>query len=465
MADAKDILGLPKGPLVHGAAQEKRPKPAKDIPKKPDGVSREVYALTGGLPLVMPSLDISNLKKRPPSETEKISWQWLPFTSSARKDNLELYHWVKVVNGVRPTGDYAFAKYNKVVDVVRYTDEEYTKYLSNSNWTREETDQLFDLCEQFDLRFIIIADRFTPSRSVEELKGRYYTAVRALLLAKAPSPEEIADHPIVKEPYFILSEVDRKRALAAILSQSRQQEREDAEVLAEAKRITEARLSAKNGDETEMPTTGSTAAASIVEIEKTPTPAGSASPSATPQPPVHVAGPPIPSPVAISPPAGLRMLRVYLRTTLLGQLVQATVSSSGVRTIKRIDQTLQDLGVHTKPKVPTKAVCTEHLELRKEILSLFNLQKQVQWKESEVAMLRDNPYAEFPPTPSTPKRSHRGGDQERASMRGFVGLDEGFTGERVGKREHKRKAPARFSEAPPSPPQSKRARKMKASDS
>jgi len=26
------------------------------------------------------------------------------------------------------------------------------------------------------------------------------------------------------------------------------------------------------------------------------------------------------------------------------------------------------------------------------------------------------------------QRSHRGGDQERASMRGFVGLDEGFTG-------------------------------------
>lgn len=464
MADAKDILGLPKGPLVHGAAQEKRPKPAKDIPKKPDGVSREVYALTGGLPLLMPSLDISTLKKRPPTETEKISWQWLPFTSSARKDNLELYHWVKVVNGVRPTGDYAFAKYNKTVDVVRYTDEEYAKYLSDSNWTREETDQLFDLCEQFDLRFIIIADRFTPSRSVEELKNRYYAAVRAILLAKAPSPEEAADHPLVKDPYNIIHEVERKRALAAMLSQSRQKEHEDAEVLAEAKRIAEARLSAKNVDETEMPTTGPTTTASNAEIEKTPTPAGSASPSATPQPPVHVSGPPIASTVGISTPAGLRMLRVYLRTTLLGQLVQATVPTSGVRTMKRIDQTLQDLGIHAKPKVPTKAVCTEHLELRKEILALFSLQKQLQWKESEVSMLRENPYAEFPPTPSTPKRSHRGGDQERVSMRGFVGPDEGFTGERVGKREHKRKAPARF-ETPPSPPQSKRARKLKASDS
>lgn len=35
------------------------------------------------------------------------------------------------------------------------------------------------------------------------------------------------------------------------------------------------------------------------------------------------------------------------------------------------------LQVNLKPKVPTKAVCAEHLELRKEILTLLNLQKQV----------------------------------------------------------------------------------------
>ncbi|GMP54510.1 hypothetical protein CsSME_00019668 [Camellia sinensis var. sinensis] len=32
--------------------------------------------------------------------------------------------------------------------------------------------------------------------------------------------------------------------------------------------------------------------------------------------------------------------------------------------------------VTLKPKVPTKAVCAKHLELRKEILTLLNLQKQ-----------------------------------------------------------------------------------------
>ena len=33
--------------------------------------------------------------------------------------------------------------------------------------------------------------------------------------------------------------------------------------------------------------------------------------------------------------------------------------------------------VNMKPKVPTKTVCEEHLELRKEILNLLNLRKQV----------------------------------------------------------------------------------------
>ncbi|KVH89711.1 hypothetical protein Ccrd_008296, partial [Cynara cardunculus var. scolymus] len=125
--------------------------------------------------------------------------------------------------------------------------------------------------------------------------------------------------------------------------------------------------------------------------------------------------------------ASLRMLWVYLRTYALDQMVQAASSSTGLRTIKRVEQFLQELKVsyyplciygcdifylrnsvyflanilylmntvrgiehgfnsfklhllqfqqvNLKPKVPTKAVCVEHLELRKEIFTLLNLQK------------------------------------------------------------------------------------------
>ncbi|KAK2968312.1 hypothetical protein RJ640_021701, partial [Escallonia rubra] len=386
--DAKDILGLPKAPL--SLPQEKKSRPPKDSQRKPDGISREVYALTGGIAPLMPAIDISQWKRRAQSENQKeyalkisttltlplqITWQWLPFTSSARKDNLQLYHWVRVVNGVPPTGDYSFAKYNKSVDVIKYTDEEYEKYLTDPTWTKEETDQLFDLCQQFDLRFVVVADRFQSSRTVEELKNRYYSVSRALLTARAVSPADVSGHPLIKEPYNLSQEIERKRALSMVLSQTKHQERRDAEVLAEAKRISESRMAAKASvfflffslilavQEPEFPVT----------LRVDPEIAGDSSPPNIPYPSGTVA-PPVAETASVS--ASLRMLRVYLRTYALEQMVQAASSSAGLRTIKRVEQTLQDLGVNLKPKVPTKAVCAEHLELRKEILTLLNLQKQ-----------------------------------------------------------------------------------------
>ncbi|GLT38109.1 hypothetical protein SLA2020_123760 [Shorea laevis] len=448
--DAKDILGLPKTPL--SIPQEKKSRPQKDSQRKPDGISREVYALTGGLAPLMPSIDVSQLKKRPPSD-EKITWQWLPFSNSARKDNLELYHWVRVVNGVPPTGDYSFAKYNKSVDVIKYTDEEYEKYLIDSMWTKEETDQLFDLCERFDLRFIIIADRFPTSRTVEELKDRYYSVSRSILLARAPSSGDVAGHPLVKESYNVSQEIERKRALSMVLSQTKQQERKDAEVLAEAKRIAEARMAARAAEEPDLPVTREVGP----EIaDRTAVYGDTVSPSNN-QPPAAV----VPSTSTMadnaSTLASLRMLKVYLRTYGLEQMVQAASSSAGLRTIKRVEQTLQDLGVNLKPKVPTKAVCAEHLELRKEILTLLNLQKQLQYKEAEGSSFREGSYGDIPGTP--PKRSNRGADQDRA----FVPDSVSFGGERVGKRDQKRKGPGRASETPSSPAH-KRPRKLKASD-
>lgn len=445
--DAKDILGLPKNSLP----LEKKSRPQKDSQRKPDGISREVYALTGGLAPLMPALDASQLKKRPPSD-EKITWQWLPFTNSARKDSLQLYHWVRVVNGVPPTGDYSFAKYNKSVDVFKYTDEEYEKYLTDPMWTKEETDQLFDLCQQFDLRFVVIADRFPSSRTVEELKDRYYSVARAILIARAPSPGDVSGHPLVKEPYNVAQETDRKRALSMVLSQTKHQERKDAEVLAEAKRITESRMVAR-GEEPELPVPSN---AGPESAERAITPGDTVSPSSNVQLPSATIAPSTVTADNASILASLRMLRVYLRTYALDQMVQAASSSAGLRTIKRVEQTLQELGVNLKPRVPTKAVCAEHLELRREILTLLNLQKQLQYKEAEGSSFRDGSYAD---TPGTPKRLHRAGDQDRT----FV-PDLSFGGDRIGKKDQKRKAPGRPSEAPSSPAQSKRPRKLKASD-
>ncbi|MCH92284.1 SWR1-complex protein [Trifolium medium] len=98
-------------------------------------------------------------------------------------------------------------------------------------WTKEETNELFDLCERFDLRFVVIADRFSSSRTVEELKDRYYSVLRAIVHARAASSGDVATHPLIKEPYNVSQEIERKRALSMVLSQTRQHEKRDEEVL------------------------------------------------------------------------------------------------------------------------------------------------------------------------------------------------------------------------------------------
>ncbi|XP_078429620.1 myb-like transcription factor family protein isoform X2 [Wolffia australiana] len=442
--DAKDILGLPKNPMP-GGPLEKRPRPPKESQRKPDGVSREVYALTGGMPPpLMPGIDLSLLKKKQQPSDEKITWQWLPFSSSARSDNLQLYHWVRIVNEVTPSGDYSFAKFNKSVDILKYTDEEYEKFLNDPTWTKEETDQLFDLCERFDLRFIVIADRFPRSRSVEELKSRYYSVSRALIISRAQSAVDVANHPLVKEPYNTATEIERKRALGALLSQTKQQDQRISLITVEAKKMAETWVKNKVGEAAEPigPVADSEGIGNVNAMVDSGAP-----PSSLPSAGAAMDGSSI--------PASLRLLGVFLRTNVLDQMVQSTNSSAGLRTIKRVDQMLQDLGVNIKPKVPTKSVCSQHLELRKEILTLLSLQKQLQHKESEASANRDS----LAEVPNTPQRSQRA-DVDKA----FIPESTGFGGERQGKRDNRKKVGGRPADVPSSPPLSKRPRKLKSSD-
>lgn len=41
-----------------------------------------------------------------------------------------------------------------------FSQAEYDQYLKEDGWTREETVYLFDLLREYDLRFIVVADRY-----------------------------------------------------------------------------------------------------------------------------------------------------------------------------------------------------------------------------------------------------------------------------------------------------------------
>ena len=155
-------------------------------------------------------------------------WVWHSFNNPAREDGVQMFHWMKQKEVSEP---YPFARFNKKARVVTYTDEEYKKavQLMSSDWDKLETDVLFDLGQRFNLRFIVMADRFAgelqervdkincemearavaaiktrrrevkavqkrivKDRTVDELKDRYYSVAREILKLRGE-----VDNPIV----------------------------------------------------------------------------------------------------------------------------------------------------------------------------------------------------------------------------------------------------------------------------
>lgn len=150
-SDIRSALSLPPPP--------RRTHPAP--PKKPDGISRELYALIGpSAPSLAAHLAKPRLKQKPTFGTGgSVKWYasplpplpvqpscraHRPFTNSARSDTLQLSHWVKLSD---PDGgasylpcpaspicppDYPFAKYNVQPQPHDYSQDEYTRLLEGA---------------------------------------------------------------------------------------------------------------------------------------------------------------------------------------------------------------------------------------------------------------------------------------------------------------------------------------------
>ncbi|CAH8591655.1 unnamed protein product [Heterobilharzia americana] len=94
---------LDKEALLTRADKRKSSRPNPQ-PKRPEHVPREVWGLhstlnSNDLPPIMPT-DNTPLYKQPKAVIgvgRVRPWQWIPFTNSARQDNLVLYHWRREV--------------------------------------------------------------------------------------------------------------------------------------------------------------------------------------------------------------------------------------------------------------------------------------------------------------------------------------------------------------------------------
>ena len=288
----------------------------------------------------------------------------------------------------------------------------------DGTWGRGETDYLMGLCRAFDLRWQVIADRYSwadpdaaadappRQRPVDELKARYYGLAHTLLLSRTESVEQVAHKELVKRPFDASAEADRRDMLAALLTRSTGTASEEEALLAaaagvEARRRSEVEGAHKAGLPLQVlcrpaappPSTqppgggaakaggGAGAAAVASLLGKLVIPDISLGPSDV-DPNEEPGGPDLPTPRGQSqlPPPGC-----YARAAHTAACAQELVALGGAGTQakprdrkaadslnRRIDLAMDELGVPA-PQTGTRAVCRAWYALRKEVAQLLEV--------------------------------------------------------------------------------------------
>lgn len=420
-SDVKDIFELDKESsssrgtpllikdgIIGGVKEPRKMKKTESMMKRPTGMNREVYAL-----LYSDSKD-SNASSLIPTDTgcgyrqprarlgrkQVRPWKWMPFTNPARTDDLVLHHWRRVADEGK---EYPFAKFNKTLDIPTYTEEDYTKSLNEPGWSKEETDHLFELCRMFDLRFVVIQDRFDKDkyqkRSVEDLKERYYSVCNRLIKARCGDEGEMI-------AYDAPHEVKRKLQMERLLARSKEQVEEEETLCAELKKI-EMRKKEREKKQQDLQKLISAAEQNTSETRKTP----SNKRTSTSSKKIKSASTP-----GQSKSDGSVVFKSYDKSSgvSLRSSKMKTPMTLGQKKTKAIEQLLDELGVGSKP-MSTEQICVQFNELRNDILLLLDLKAACDACEFELQSLKHRcenlPVHQqdkiFIPdiTPSTPKKA------------------------------------------------------------
>ena len=247
--------------------------------QRPEGMSRELYALLGpnAPSLVMGSggngalTTLEGIENagtnaqrafrpkfvRKSNAVAVRKWMWSPFRNPARSDTqtnildedkghgLVLHHWRPLVPNEEESDEArledAWSPFNTSSQVFHYSTEEYNQHLRDDDWTKDETDYLIGMCEMYDLRFIVIADRYEwpgKQRSIEDLKSRYYTIARRLLRERISNDDlETRQAQLQTFAFDRNQEVERKRAVEKLFSRTPEQLAEEEALYVETRRL------------------------------------------------------------------------------------------------------------------------------------------------------------------------------------------------------------------------------------
>ncbi|KAL7412081.1 hypothetical protein BDY24DRAFT_416629 [Mrakia frigida] len=201
--DVRSIMGLASNSTASTSTSHH--KGTRVSTRKPEGISRELYALIGDN---APSLQAAQLehqtlkfKERPKLKRKAVKWEWKSF-APANRTGLQLAHWVKASD----EAEDPFSKYNSTTPVMDFSQQEYDTNLRDEDWSQAETSYLFSLLREYDLRFVIVADRYAypgdlgtefldlpeggRKRTIEDIKSRYYSICRRLVRSRPTGDEQ-----------------------------------------------------------------------------------------------------------------------------------------------------------------------------------------------------------------------------------------------------------------------------------
>ncbi|KAK4525299.1 hypothetical protein GAYE_SCF09G3207 [Galdieria yellowstonensis] len=323
-------------------------------------------------------------------------WKWKTFSIPSRNDNLQLFHWSK--DGKEEEED-SFSKFNKESKIMKYNDAEYELISQepslDSSWSREETDLLFELCEKYNLRFVVVHDRWQgEKRSLEDLKNRYYTIARKLAEIRKFEPSMrnsvLFKHTqaLIANPFDVEYEKLRKEQLEKAFQVSKTElvaeentVREARQIEANRKRRTKERqriqkLLARGGDIRHP------ASVHMVQSAEYPSTQKDASSGRHRSP--QVVGT---SSLEKQNRKGTFPRRKYHSGAFERSSILYTPVSNSQRNMRRMEALLEELGVGLRP-IPTAAVVEEFDSLRLDILNYFEAERALIRKEWDLHNLK-----------------------------------------------------------------------------
>lgn len=332
--------------------------------KRPQGMPREVYALLYSDKKDAPPLLPSDTTQGYRTAKAKLGckkvrpWKWMPFTNSARQDGIVLYHWRLAVEEGK---DYPWSKYNKTVQVPMYSEQEYQQHLHDDGWTKSETDHLFDLARRFDLRFIVIQDRFDHQqyrkRSVEDLKERYYS-ICAKLAKLRPQSGGVPDSYVFDASH----ERRRKDQLERLFNRTPEQVAEEEYLIQELRKMEAQKKEWARRDQ---------------DVQKLITEADASSETLCTKRKVTKRKLPIkqgPEPAAVPETTGIKFPDFRSSGVILRSQRMKLPTSVGQKKTKAMEQMLAELEVDVNP-MPTEEVVQLFNSLRSDLVLQYQLRQ------------------------------------------------------------------------------------------